>query len=65
MSRIRKEFGGLVFFKGMTPVILAYRAVLPADLPVLFGILDNRFAGTEHARMRWVMKNNRFFYWLF
>jgi hypothetical protein len=49
----------------MTPVILAYRAVLPADLPVLFGILDNRFAGTEHARMRWVMKNNRFFYWLF
>jgi len=49
----------------MTPVILAYRAVLPADLPVLFGILDNRFAGTEHARMRWAMKNNRFFYWFF
>jgi hypothetical protein len=44
------------------PVILAYCAVLPADLPVLFGILDNGFAGTEHARMRWVMKNNRFSY---
>ena len=32
----------------MTLVVLAYRAVLPADLPVLFGVLYNRFAGAQH-----------------
>jgi hypothetical protein len=57
-----EEFGGLVFFKGMTLVVLAYRTVLPADLPVLFGILYNRFGGTKHALVRCAMKNNRFFY---
>ena len=64
-SASAEEFGGLVFFKGMTLVVLAYRAVLPADLPVLFGILYNRFAGTKHALVRWAMMNNRFFYWVF
>jgi len=34
----------------MTLVVLAYRAVLPADLPVLFGVFYNRFvAGVKHA----------------
>jgi hypothetical protein len=34
----------------MTLVVLAYRAVLPADLLVLSGVLDNRFvAGIKHA----------------
>ena len=60
-----EEFGGLVFFKGMMLVVLAYRAVRPADLPVLFGIFYNRFAGTKHALVRWAMMNNRFFYWVF
>jgi hypothetical protein len=60
-----EEFGGLVFFKGMVLIVLAYRAVLPADLAVLFGILYNRFAGTKHALVRCAMMNNRFFYWVF
>jgi len=34
----------------MTLVVLAYRAVLPADLLVLFGVFYNRFvAGVKHA----------------
>jgi len=37
-----KEIGRLVLFQGMTLVVLAYGAVFPADLPVLFGILYNR-----------------------
>ena len=45
-----EEFSGLVSFKGMMLVVLAYRAVLPADLLVLLGVLDNRFvAGIKHA----------------
>jgi hypothetical protein len=45
-----EEFGGLEFFQGMMLVILAYRAVFPADIPVLFGVLYNRFvAGGKHA----------------
>jgi hypothetical protein len=49
-SASAEEFGGLVFFKGMTLVVLAYRAVLPADLLVLFGVFYNRFvAGIKHA----------------
>jgi hypothetical protein len=43
----------------MMLVVLAYRAVLPADLPVLFGILNNRFAGAKHTLVRWSMINNR------
>jgi hypothetical protein len=34
----------------MTLVVLAVWAVLPADLAVLFGILDNRFAGIKHDK---------------
>ena len=45
-----KEFGGLVIFQRMTLVVLANRAVFPADLPVLFGVFYNRFvAGAKHA----------------
>jgi hypothetical protein len=45
-----EEFGGLVFFQGMTLVVLANRAVLPADLLILFGVFHNRFvAGAKHA----------------
>jgi len=33
----------------MMLVVLADRAVLPAELPVLFGILYNRFAGINHV----------------
>jgi hypothetical protein len=34
----------------MMLVVLAYRAVLPADLLVLFGVFYNRFvAGVKHA----------------
>jgi hypothetical protein len=49
-SASAEETGGLVFFQGMTLVVLAYRAVLPADLLVLFGVFHNRFvAGAKHA----------------
>jgi hypothetical protein len=44
-----EKFGGLVLFKGMVFVVLAYRAVLSADLPVLLGILYNRFCRIKHA----------------
>ena len=37
-SATAEEFGRLVLFQGMALIVLAYRAVLPADLPVLFGI---------------------------
>ena len=46
----------------MTLVVLAYRAVLPADLPVLFGILYNGFAGAEHVIVRCERMDNRSFY---
>jgi hypothetical protein len=45
-----EEFSGLVFFKGMTFIVLAVRAVFPAKLPVLFGIRDNRFIGNDHGK---------------
>ena len=49
-SASAEKFGGLVFFQGMTLVVLAYRAVLPADLLVLLGVFHNRFvAGAKHA----------------
>jgi hypothetical protein len=49
-SASAEEFGGLVLFKGMTLEVLAYRAVLTADLLVLFGILYNMFvAGIKHT----------------
>jgi hypothetical protein len=45
-----EEFGRLEFFQGMMFVVLAYRAVFPADLLILFGVLYNRFvAGGKHA----------------
>jgi len=48
-SACAEEFVRLIFFKGMTLVVRAYFAVLPADLTVLFGILYNiHFAGFHH-----------------
>ena len=49
-SASAEEFGWLVVLKGMTLVVLAYRAVLPADLPVLFGILWCILLWTQHIR---------------
>jgi len=46
-----EEFGGLEFLKRMPLVVLAYRAVLPADLPVLFGIRYRILAGAKHLRL--------------
>jgi hypothetical protein len=43
-----EEFGGMVFFQGMTLVVRAYFAVFPADLPVLFCIFYRIFAGIYH-----------------
>jgi hypothetical protein len=47
-----EEFSRLVLFKGVMLVVLAYRAVLPADQPVLFGILYNRFVRIKHTLVR-------------
>jgi len=43
-----EEFGRLEILEGMRLVVRAYRAVLPADLPVLFGILGNIFGWIYH-----------------
>ena len=42
-------------------VVLANRAVLPADLLILFGIRYTVFAWIKHALVRWAMMDNRFF----
>jgi hypothetical protein len=48
-----KEFGGLVFPQGVLPVVLAYRAVLPAGLPVFRGVFYNRTGRIKHVRRGW------------
>jgi hypothetical protein len=60
-SACAEEFGGLVFFKGMMLVVLAYFAVIPADLPVLFGIRYTVFALIKHALVWCAMMDNTFF----
>jgi hypothetical protein len=60
-SACAEEFGGLVFFKGMILVVLAYFAILPADLPVLFGIRYTVFALIKHALVRCAIMDNTFF----
>jgi hypothetical protein len=45
-----EEFVRLVFFQRMFLVVLTDLAVFPADCPVLFGILNNRFAGFKHGK---------------
>jgi len=60
-SACAEELGGLVFFKGIVLVVLAYRAVLPADLPVLLSIRYTVFACIQHTLMRCEMMDNRFF----
>ena len=47
-SASAEEFSGLEFFQGMALVVLADRAVLPADPAVLFGVLDDRLVGNIH-----------------
>jgi hypothetical protein len=54
-SACAEKFRGLVFFQGMMFVVLTYRAVLPADLPVLFRIRYTVFALVQHAFMRWAV----------
>ena len=48
LSTSAEEFGGLVFFQGMTLVVRAYFTVLLAYLPVLFCIFYHIFAGIYH-----------------
>jgi hypothetical protein len=48
VSACAEELGRLVFFQGVGLVVRADRAVLPADLPVLFGILNDIFGGIYH-----------------
>ena len=60
-SACAEEFCGLVFFQGMMLVVLAYFAVLPADLPVLSGIRYTVFALIKHALFRCAMMDNTFF----
>jgi hypothetical protein len=43
LSAGTEQFGGLILFQRVFPVVLAVPAVFPADRPVLFGILNNRF----------------------
>jgi hypothetical protein len=64
-SAAAEKFFGLVFFKGMMFVVLAVQTVLPADLPVLFGIFYNRLVRINHAFIRFAMMDNRFFYLVF
>jgi hypothetical protein len=56
-----EEFGGLVFFQGMVLVVLTYRAVLPADLPVLFRVGNTVFGLIEHALLRCASMDYEFF----
>ena len=44
-----EKFAGLVLFQVVVPVILAVLAVLPAELPVLFGIGYRDIARSKHA----------------
>lgn len=48
-SSCAEELGRLKFLKGVVPVVLAYRAVLPADLPVFLGIRDTVFGLIHHT----------------
>ena len=55
-----KEFGWLEFFKGMSLVMRAYLAVLPADLPVLFRIFRNIFGRIDHNSRKCAVMDYRF-----
>lgn len=43
-----EEFRWLIFFKGVPLVVLAVRAVFPAELPVLFRVFHYRFIRNDH-----------------
>ena len=60
-----EQFVWLVIFQRVFPVVLAVFAVLPADCPVLFGILYNWFAGFKHDKKSgrfWLIDLFIFFY---
>jgi len=57
-----EEFGWLEFFKGMSLVMRAYLAVLPADLPVLFRIFGNIFGRIDHNSRNCAVMDYRFSY---
>ena len=59
-SACAEELGGLEFLKGVVLVVLAYRAVLPADLAVFLGIRYTVSALIQHTFMRCEMMDNRF-----
>jgi hypothetical protein len=60
-SASTEELGGLVFFQGVVLVVLAYFAVLPADLPVLFSIRYTVLALIQHAVFMCAIMDNTFF----
>ena len=45
-----EEFLGLVLFQVVVLVVLAVYAVLPADLPVLFRVVDHGLVGYDHGK---------------
>jgi hypothetical protein len=57
-----EEFGWLKFFKGMSLVVRAYLAVLPADLPVLFRIFRNIFGRIDHNSRKCAVMDYSFSY---
>jgi len=50
LATCAEEFDWLIFFQRMFLVVLTVLAVLPADCPVLFSILYNRFVGFKHGK---------------
>jgi hypothetical protein len=61
VSACAEELVGLVFFQAVVLVVLAYFAVLPADLPVLFSIRYTVLALIQHALFRCAIMDNTFF----
>ena len=57
-----EEFVRLEFFKGMSLVMRAYLAVLPADLPVLFRIFRNILGRIDHNSRKCAMMDYSFSY---
>jgi hypothetical protein len=60
-SACTEEFARLELFERMMLIVLAYCAVLPADLPVLLSIRYTGVALTKHAFIRCAIKDIRFF----
>jgi hypothetical protein len=43
-----EQLGGLLLFQAVVLIVRAPFTVVPADLPVLFAIFDDRFTGFKH-----------------